>query len=138
LVLDASLTLAWYFDDEANSAVDTVLADVVRHGAVVPPLWRLEVANGFQSAIRRKRIDQRYRDDSLAELRLLPIKIDSECDTRVWSSALSLVDRFGLSVYDACYLELAQRRDLPLGTLDARLRSAGAALGLRTPPDVTE
>jgi predicted nucleic acid-binding protein len=83
LVLDASLTLAWYFDDEANSAVDTVLADVVRHGAVVPPLWRLEVANGFQSAIRRKRIDQRYRDDSLAELRLLPIEIDSECDTRV-------------------------------------------------------
>ena len=138
MVLDASLTLAWYFDDEANSAVDTVLADVVRRGAVVPPLWRLEVANGFQSAIRRKQIDQRYRDNSLAELRLLPIEIDSECDTRVWSSALSLVDRFGLSVYDACYLELAQRRDLPLGTLDARLRSAGAALGLRTPPDVTE
>jgi hypothetical protein len=47
LVLDASLTLAWYFDDEANSAVDSVLADVVRHGAFVPPLWRLEVANGF-------------------------------------------------------------------------------------------
>jgi predicted nucleic acid-binding protein len=138
LVLDASLTLAWYFDDEANSAVDTVLADVVRHGAVVPPLWRLEVANGFQSAIRRKRMDDRYRDESLAELRLLPIEIDSECDTRVWSSALPLADRFGLSVYDACYLELAQRRDLPLGTLDARLRSAGAALGLRTPPNVTE
>ena len=83
MVLNASLTLAWYFDDEANSAVDTVLADVVRRGAVVPPLWRLEVANGFQSAIQRKRIDQRYRDDSLAELRLLPIEIDSECDTRV-------------------------------------------------------
>jgi hypothetical protein len=56
LVLDASLTLAWYFDDEANSAVDSVLADVVRHGAFVPPLWRLEVANGFQSApAERKR-----------------------------------------------------------------------------------
>jgi predicted nucleic acid-binding protein len=132
------LTLAWYFDDEASSAVDSVLADVVRHGAVVSALWRLEVANGFQSAIRRKRIDQRYRDDSLAELRLLPIEIDSECDTRVWSFALPLADRFGLSVYDACYLELAQRRDLPLGTLDARLRSAGAALGLRTTPDATE
>jgi predicted nucleic acid-binding protein len=101
----------------------------------VPPLRRLEVANGFQPAIGRKRIDQRYRDDSVAELQLLPIEIDRECDARVWSSALPLADRFGLSVYDACYLELAQRRDLPLATLDAQLRSAGAALGLRTPPD---
>jgi predicted nucleic acid-binding protein len=138
LVLDASLTLAWYFDDEASPVVDAVLSVVTRGGAVVPPLWRLEVANGFQSAIRRKRIDKRYRDDSLAELRLLPIEIDSECDARVWSSTLPLADRFGLSVYDACYLELAQRRNLPLGTLDARLRSAGAALGLQTPPEATE
>jgi predicted nucleic acid-binding protein len=138
LVLDASLTLAWYFDDEASPAVDAVLSVVTRGGAVVPPLWRLEVANGFQSAIRRKRIDQRYRDDSLAELRLLPIEIDSECDARVWSSTLPLADRFGLSVYDACYLELVQRRNLPLGTLDANLRSAGAALGLQTPPEATE
>jgi predicted nucleic acid-binding protein len=111
-----------------------VLAAVTRDGAVVPPLWRLEVANGFQSAIRRKRIDQRYRDDSLADLRMLPIAIDGECDARAWSSALPLADRFGLSVYDACYLELAQRRALPLATLDVHLRSAGAALGLRTPP----
>jgi predicted nucleic acid-binding protein len=133
-VLDASLTLAWYFDDEATPAVDSVLTAVTHGGAVVPPLWRLEVANGFQFAIRRKRIDRRYRDDSLAELRLLPIEIDRECDVRVWSSALPLADRFGLSVYDACYLELAQRRDLPLATLDAPLRSAAAALGLRTTP----
>jgi predicted nucleic acid-binding protein len=134
LVLDASLTLAWYFDDEASPAADALLAAVTRRGAVVPPLWRVEVANGFQSAIRRKRIDKRYRDDSLADLRLLPIEIDGECDARVWSSALPLADRFGLSVYDSCYLELAQRRELPLATLDARLRSAAVALGLSAPP----
>ena len=134
LVLDASLTLAWYFEDEASAAADSLLAVVSRRGAVVPPLWRLEVANGFQSAIRRKRIDQRYRDESLADLRLLAIEIDGESDAHVWSSTLALADRFGLSVYDSCYLELAQRRDLPLATLDARLRSACAALGLPTAP----
>ena len=63
---------------------------------------------------------------------MLPIEIDGECDARVWPSALPLADQFGLSVYDACYLELAQRRDLTLATLDARLRSSGAAVGLRT------
>jgi predicted nucleic acid-binding protein len=128
------MTLAWYFDDEATVETDSVLAAVARHGAVVPPLWRIEVANGFQSAIRRRRINRGYRDDSLADLRLLPIETDGDCDARVWSSALPLADRFGLSVYDACYLELAQRRDLPLATLDARMRSAGAAVGLRTMP----
>jgi predicted nucleic acid-binding protein len=90
LVLDASLTLAWYFEDEASVEADRLLSAITHGGAVVPPLWRLEVANGFQSAIRRKRIDQRYRDDSLADLRLLPIEIDGESDARVWSSALPL------------------------------------------------
>jgi predicted nucleic acid-binding protein len=113
---------------------DSALAAVTRRGAVVPPLWRVEVANGLQSAIRRSRISRRYRDESLADLRLLPIEIDSESDARVWTSTLTLADRFGLSVYDACYLELAQRRGLPLATLDARLISAGAALGLPTMP----
>jgi predicted nucleic acid-binding protein len=64
---------------------------------------------------------------------LPPIEIDGESDARVWSSTLPLADRFGLSAYDACYLELSQRRDLPLATLDARLRAASAALGLATP-----
>jgi predicted nucleic acid-binding protein len=134
LVLDASLTLAWYFEDEASVEADRLLYAITHGGAVVPPLWRLEVANGFQSAIRRKRIDRPYCDDSLADLRLLPIEIDDESDARVWSSTLPLADRFGLSVYDSCYLELAQRRNLPLATLDARLRSASAALGLPATP----
>jgi predicted nucleic acid-binding protein len=130
-VLDASTTLAWYFEDEASPAADGALASVATDGALVPPLWRLEVANGFQSAIRRKRIDARYRDESLADLRELPIEVDGEGDVHVWTSTLALADRFGISVYDACYLELGQRRGLPLVTLDSRLRSASAALGLK-------
>ncbi len=96
----------------------------------MPPLWRLEVANGFQSAIRRKRIDARYRDASLADLKQLPIEVDTESDLHVWTSTLVLADRFGLSVYDACYLELGQRRSLPVVTLDTRMRSASLAIGL--------
>lgn len=90
LVLDASLTLAWHFEDEASVEADRLLYAVTRGGAVVPSLWRIEVASGFQSAIRRKRIDQRYRDDSLADLRLLPIEIDGEGD--VWWSTPPLAD----------------------------------------------
>ncbi len=130
LVIDASLTLTWYFEDEATPATEDLLDRVARTGAVAPPLWRFEVANGFQSAIRRKRIDAAYRDASIADLARLPIAVDPETDAHVWTTTLQLSDRHGLTIYDACYLELAQRRNLPLATLDQQLRVAGQALGL--------
>ncbi len=130
LVLDPSLTLAWYFEDERTVAVNAVLDMVVETGAVVPPLWRIEVLNAFQMSIRRKRIDTAFRDTALARLRALSIVIDAECDAQAWSMTLLLADRFRLTAYDAVYLELAQRRTLPLATLDQELRAAGAALGV--------
>jgi len=130
LVLDASLTMTWYFEDETTPATEEVLNTVAESGAVVPPLWRLEVANGFQSGIRRKRMDVAYRDASIADLRKLPITVDPDTDAHIWTTTLWLSDQYGLTIYDACYLELAQRRNLPLATLDQELRAAGQALGL--------
>ena len=126
VVIDASLTLAWYFDDESTPATDAVLHAVSETGAVVPILWRLEVANAFQSAIRRKRITAAYRDASLSALLSLPITIDADTDTYAWTTTLRLSERFGLTVYDAAYLELAQRRNLALATLDEDLRRAAS------------
>jgi predicted nucleic acid-binding protein len=128
LVLDASLTLGWYFEDERSKAGDAVLDKVTEDGAVVPVLWRYEVANGLQTAVRRKRIDALYRDASLAELRLLPIMVDRAGDDVVWTATLGFADRFGLTIYDAAYLELAHRRSLPLATADRALRTAARAL----------
>jgi predicted nucleic acid-binding protein len=130
LVIDASLTMTWCFEDEATPATEDLLDRVARTGAVAPPLWRLEVANGFQSAIRRKRIDAAWRDVSIADLARLPIAVDPETDAHIRTTTLFLSDRHGLTIYDACYLELAQRRDLPLATLGKQLRAAGQALGL--------
>lgn len=128
LVVDASLTLTWYFDDETTLATDAILGRVSEAGAVVPNLWRLEVANAFQAALRRKRISALYRDNSLTELAQLPIIVDADTDTYAWTTTLRLAERFGLTVYDATYLELAQRRSLPLATLDKELQKAAAAL----------
>jgi predicted nucleic acid-binding protein len=74
-------------------------------------------------AIRRKRIDKAYRDTALTELAAMPITIDAETDTHAWTTTLCLSERFTLSLYDAAYLELAQRRDLPLASLDKQLGS---------------
>ena len=59
-------------------------------------LQRLEVANGFLSAIRRKRITAEYRDRALlAELMKMPITTDTESNTYAWTTRLQLAERFG-------------------------------------------
>lgn len=128
LVLDASLTVAWYFEGEATAATDTVLDQVSTDGAMAPGVWPLEVANALLMAVRRKRIDGVYRDAALAELAVLPIGIDADTGRYAWSTTLRLAERFALTLYDASYLELAQRRSLPLATLDGPLRKAAEAL----------
>lgn len=130
LVLDPSLAFGWYFEDERTPAADAVLDQVVEAGAIVPGLWQLEIANGFQSAIRRKRIDPAFRDGAIAQLAALPITVDPDTDLYAWTTILQLADRFRLTAYDAAYLELAQRRELPLATRDQQLRAAGKTLGL--------
>jgi len=96
----------------------------------VPALWRLEVANSLTVAVRRSRIDADLRRGALADLALLDIVTDAHTEVHAWGETLILADRFRLTLYDAAYLELAQRRALPLATLDKPLRAAAAALGL--------
>ena len=130
VVIDSSITLAWLFEDERSTAADAVLDQVTESGAVAPSLWRLEVANALQMAVRRKRIDAAFRDASLADLRSLVVTIDPETDQHAWASTLLLAERFRLTLYDAAYLELAQRLRLPLASLDQELRAAGNDLGV--------
>ena len=127
LVIDCSMTLSWYFEDERTVARIAVLNQVAEAGAVVPALWRLEVLSGLQVAMRRGRITAEYRDASLTDLRALAIAIDPGTNRRAWSATLRLCDRLGLTPYDAAYLELALRRQLPLATLDDELVRAAQA-----------
>jgi len=130
LVLDGSTTLAWVYQDEISEAARRVLALVTESGAWVPSIWRLEVGNGLQTGVRRGRIDVTYRDAALTDLALLDIAIDPDTDRYAWTSTLRLADRFQLTLYDAAYLELAQRRSLPLASLDTALCGAARGLGV--------
>jgi predicted nucleic acid-binding protein len=130
VVIDSSITLAWAFEDEKNAHADHVLEIVVADGAWVPAIWRLQVANGLQQGMKRRRINLSDRDESIADLRKLNIAIDPDTNAFAWTKTIELADRFGLTLYDASYLELAQRRALPLATLDQHLRSASERLGV--------
>jgi predicted nucleic acid-binding protein len=102
---------------------------VADDGAVVPALWRLEVANSLTLAVRRGRIDAGFRRAALGDLALLNITIDQHTDANAWGETLNVADRYQLTLYDAAYLELAQRRGLPLAILDDELCGRTAPSG---------
>lgn len=120
------MAIAWLFDDERTEAAHAVLRRVVADGAIVPSLWRLEVANVLRNAVRRGRCDAAYVDRSLARLARLPIQRDEETDEHAWGSTALLARQEDLTLYDAAYLELALRRRLPLASCDKALLTAAA------------
>ncbi|MFM9616324.1 type II toxin-antitoxin system VapC family toxin, partial [Streptomyces niveiscabiei] len=73
-------------------------------------------------AVRKRRIDPDFRRAALADLAILDISTDPQTDSHAWTDTLNLADQLRLTVYDAAYLELAQRRILPLATLDRELQ----------------
>ncbi len=129
-VLDNSVALAWCFEDEQTSAVMELLDRTAETGASAPMLWPLEALNGLFAAERRRRIDAPRRVRLAAFLRELPIRLDPDMADQVWEATAGLAERFRLTVYDAAYLELAQRRRLPLASLDKELRRAAVAAGV--------
>lgn len=130
LVIDASVVVAWVLEDERTAAAIEVRRQVRECGALVPSIWRSEIANALLAASRRGRMTYEQCVDSLVDLAALPIRADELTWTRAWHETLSLAHLHRLTVYDAAYLELAVRESLPLATFDAALRSAAATRGI--------
>jgi predicted nucleic acid-binding protein len=124
LVLDSSVALAWVYADETTAAIRHLFELLTDEGAWAPGLWRLEVANILEVGVRRGRHDAAFRDHTIADLAILPIQTDPETDRHAWGATARLAARHRLTLYDASYLELSLRRELPLATLDRELRAA--------------
>ncbi len=129
-VVDNSIALAWCFEDEHIQPIMDLLDRVAETGAIAPSLWPLEALNGLLMAERRRRLDPKRRQRLAGFLRGLPVTLDAETADRAWTATARLAERYRLTLYDAAYLELAQRRKLPLATLDQDLIRAGKALGM--------
>lgn len=134
VVIDASLALSWLFEDEQTPLIMNLLQQVSGTGAVVPSLWRLEIGNALQIAIKRRRINPAYRDAMIQKLVHLPIATDPDTNEYAWTTTLHLAEVHQLTVYDASYLELTLRRGLPLATCDADLAAAAKTAGANLLP----
>ena len=128
-VLDSSVALAWCFRDEATAASDALLERLPAEPAVVPSLWPVELANVLVMGERRGRLDPTRSAAFLEMIASLPIEIDPASVDRPPADLMALARTHRLTAYDATYLDLALRRNLPLATRDAALARAAAAAG---------
>lgn len=133
-VVDASVSMAWCFEQETTPYTEAVLDRLIDHGAVVPAIWPLEVTNILLVGERRQRITQAQTAQFIQRLQSLPITVDTEAISGASGPVLALGRAQGLSAYDASYLELAMRQGLPLATQDTRLGEAAARVGVPLVP----
>ena len=129
-VIDASVILAWYNPEEENSYADDILSCLGKEIAITPQLCCLEINNAMRTFEKRGSISNLDAERALASINGLPIKRDSVPIGFDIPFVLSLARKYDLTIYDACYLELAIRLNLPIATLDKKLINAAEKAGV--------
>lgn len=130
-VLDASIALAWFIDPSVAPLAARVQRGLVQGDqAIVPHLWRSEIANGFVTAQRRGVLTAAGSAQAVAELDLLLVKSITFSHDLAIPRVVATALHFALTAYDATYLETAREQQLPLATLDRRLAAAAGQAGV--------
>ncbi|MGA7173684.1 MAG: type II toxin-antitoxin system VapC family toxin [Candidatus Dormiibacterota bacterium] len=129
-MLDASITLAWCFEDQATALSVSVRDRLADEPALVPELWPFEVANALVTAERRGRLTRSQASRFVQLLNQLPITVEELGRAGVLGAVMALAQTSGLTSYDASYLVLAASGGLPLATTDTALREAALSSGV--------
>ncbi|MFO1220103.1 MAG: type II toxin-antitoxin system VapC family toxin [Burkholderiaceae bacterium] len=126
-VLDNSVTCGWFLDNQASDYTEAIARRLEVDQAVVPVLWELELTNVLRTACLKRQLSAQAAQEVLDRIGSLPIGVDRQSVRP--GEILALALRFGLSSYDAAYLELALRLQIPVATVDGPLRDAAQASG---------
>ena len=129
-VVDCSIAMAWLFHDEATPRTADLLNQLTNETAIVPAWWFIEITNVLAMAERKGRITPAQSDAFIADLDKLGIERDDAAPDRAFTHLLALCRTHKLTSYDAMYLDLAVRLNLPLATLDDDLRKTAKKLGV--------
>jgi len=130
IILDCSVTASWFIPDEFSKSSFYIRDKIRERGAIVPTIWSLEVGNVLLISERRKRITKEQRQKALYILKDLPIKTDELTFKNAWFETIELAEKYNLTLYDACYLELVLRYNSILATFDNNLKQAAKLAGI--------
>lgn len=122
IIIDASVALKWFFENEDDQDKANILLQNIRDGKlqlVVPDIWWYEITNVFRSSIKSgkmslKNVKMHLKD--LRELNLVTVDFISIMDL-----TCQIAVKLDISVYDASYVVLAKSQKYPFYTADKKL-----------------
>ena len=129
-VLDCSVALAWCMPDENDTYADDVLDLLINQQAIVPSLWHLEVMNVLLMAQRNKRPGADEIPVILQTLAQLNISTDKKQINVNNTDFITFAQHHQITSYDASYLYLAKREQIPIATLDKKMKNVASSLGV--------
>lgn len=133
-VIDASSVGPLVVPDEAENLLPAVRVALANEECIAPGHWRFEVGNLALMAVRRKRVDSQTVLANLRDLSEFVVEIDPLSPQLAWNRTYLLAQQNALTLYDAAYLELAQRLSLALLSADGALLRAAVREGVLTNP----
>jgi predicted nucleic acid-binding protein len=131
-VLDASVALAWFIDRPIDPYAERIRQHLRGEWtATAPSLWQTEVANILATAERRRILTAAEVAEASATLRQLsPARLRLDVSVLTLDELTRSAREYGLTAYDAAYLLLGLRENVPIATLDKALRAAMARAGV--------
>ena len=135
-VVDCSVAARWLLPDEATPYTDAVFDLLKEQDAIVPALFLSEFSNVFLKLSRQRKLSSTLAVSAVQKFSALGLEVDR--NTPDPERLFTLAAQYGLSAYDATYLELALRRGLPLACWDGGLKTAAEKAGLFLAIGLTE
>jgi predicted nucleic acid-binding protein len=131
-VVDCSVVARWFLADETTPYTEAVFVLLQERTAIAPSLLQAEFANVFLKLARQRKLSDDLAQGAAQRFGALGVDIDPHMPEP--GRLFELASAYGLSAYDAVYLELALRRGLPLACCDGGLRQAATRAGLFLEP----
>lgn len=127
-VVDCSVAARWLLPDEATPYTEAVFGLLTEQDAVVPVLFVSEFTNVFLKLVRQRKLTMELKLGAVQKFSALGLEVDRS--TPAPERIFTLADQYGLSAYDATYLELALRRGIHIACWDGGLKAAAETAGL--------
>ncbi len=126
-VLDNSVVMRWLSQESTHDYADKILSLLNgKSQAIVPVLWRYEFISVLLKLQKTGVISSEQAELFVEEINNLDFIVDYEGIDFILNDVRYLAKKHSLTGYDAAYLELAIRKQIPLATLDMDLRKAAS------------
>ena len=125
ILLDASVVMAVLIDEpEKNSIIKLTKGSVL----IAPNVIDFEIGNALSKLYKRKIFTQQEVYEAYTTYKQIPLNIK----TVNVNNSINIFCKHSIYAYDAYYLELATRLNLPLLTFDTQMKTIAKELNVKT------